>query len=89
MSLSIGSPIRASGISRSAFAGRHCAGVVTICLPPHEAMRVELVPVDVRAEWVLVVDDDEDAREVAVEGLRSEGYGLNEPLRAAGHHVRT
>jgi len=52
-------------------------------------MRVELVPVDVRAEWVLVVDDDEDAREVAVEGLRSEGYGLNEPLRVAGHHVRT
>jgi len=30
--------------------------------------------VDVTAKWVLVVDDDEDTREIVVESLRSEGY---------------
>jgi CheY-like chemotaxis protein len=30
--------------------------------------------VDVAAKWVLVVDDDEDTREIVVECLRSEGY---------------
>ena len=29
---------------------------------------------DVTAKWVLVVDDDEDTREIMVECLRSEGY---------------
>ena len=29
---------------------------------------------DVRAKWVLVVDDDQDTREIVVECLRSEGY---------------
>lgn len=29
---------------------------------------------DVTAKWVLVVDDDEDTREIVVECLRSEGY---------------
>jgi CheY-like chemotaxis protein len=30
--------------------------------------------VDVAAKWVLVVDDDQDGREIVVECLRSEGY---------------
>ena len=29
---------------------------------------------DVAGKWVLVVDDDEDTREIVVECLRSEGY---------------
>jgi CheY-like chemotaxis protein len=43
-------------------------------LVPDEALGVESPPVDVTAKWVLVVDDDEDTREIVVECLRSEGY---------------
>jgi CheY-like chemotaxis protein len=44
------------------------------CLLRHDALRVESLPVDIAAKWVLVVDDDEDTREIVVECLRSEGY---------------